>query len=151
MNKVSLKLAVIFEKPFWVGIVEILIDEKISVSKITFGKEPKNEEIQIYILNNFKNMRFSSTSNVKVITTKVNPKRQQRLIKKEISVGIGTKSQQLLKLQYEERKFVKKENLKLKSDLEKQRKFDLKQQKKKQKHRGSKMYPLGWTLKKKSI
>ena len=52
------------------------------------------------------------------------------------NIGIGTKSQQALKLQQEqlktERKIVSREQ----REAEKQRQFELKQQKRKEKHRG---------------
>ena len=52
------------------------------------------------------------------------------------NTGIGTKSQQTLKLQQEqlktERKIVSREQ----REVEKQRQFELKQQKRKEKHRG---------------
>ncbi len=65
MNKVSGKLTVYFEEPFWVGVFERIEDGKLSVTKVTFGAEPKDYEVQ--------------------------------------ESGIGTKSQQALKLQQEKR------------------------------------------------
>ena len=66
-----------------------------------------------------------------------NPKRMQREVHKRIrNNGIGTKSQQALKLGQEQRKTERKIVSKEKRDAEKQRKFQLKQQKKKEKHRG---------------
>ena len=50
--------------------------------------------------------------------------------------GIGTKSQQALQLQREEHKLMRKTISKEKREAEKQRRYDLKQQKRKEKHRG---------------
>ena len=36
------KLTVFFEEPFWVGIFERVENGKLSVSKVTFGTEPKD-------------------------------------------------------------------------------------------------------------
>lgn len=44
------KLTVFFEKPFWVGVFERVEGEKLSVSKVTFGAEPKDYEIYAFIL-----------------------------------------------------------------------------------------------------
>mgnify|MGYP002508830665 CR=1 FL=1 len=41
MDKVSGKLTVFFEEPFWVGVFECVSDGKLSVCKVTFGAEPK--------------------------------------------------------------------------------------------------------------
>ena len=49
MNKVSGKLTVYFEEPFWVGVFEHIEDGKLSVAKVIFGAEPKDYEVQEYI------------------------------------------------------------------------------------------------------
>ena len=46
MDKVSGKLTVFFEDPFWVGIFERIEDGRLSVAKVTFGAEPKDYEVQ---------------------------------------------------------------------------------------------------------
>ena len=67
----------------------------------------------------------------------VNPKRLQRQIRKEVAaMGIGTKSQQALQMQREESKLVRKVLSRKQREEEKQRQFELKQQKRKAKHRG---------------
>ena len=55
---------------------------------------------------------------------------------KDYEVGIGTKSQQALKLQQEQNKLVRKERSKMERVAESDRLFELKQQKKKEKHKG---------------
>ena len=51
-------------------------------------------------------------------------------------IGIGTKSQQALKLQQEEGKLERKIKSREQREAEKEFQFELKQQKKKEKHRG---------------
>ena len=69
--------------------------------------------------------------------TKSNPKRLQRKVKKQSKqVGIGTKSQLALQKQREEMKLERKTESKKIRELENRRKFELKQEKRKQKHRG---------------
>ena len=66
-----------------------------------------------------------------------NPKRMQREVRKQVqSIGIGTKSQQALKLQQEQLKTERKLVCREQWEEERQRQFELKQQKKKEKHRG---------------
>ena len=66
-----------------------------------------------------------------------NPKRRQRSIKKQLqNVGIGTKSQQALAAQREKSKMEHKKISKEQRELEQHRKFDLRQNKRKEKHRG---------------
>ena len=61
----------------------------------------------------------------------------QRMIKKQREAkGAGTKSQQALKLQHEQIKTGRKVVSREKKEAEARRQFELKQQKKKEKHRG---------------
>ena len=53
MNKVSDKLTVYFEEPFWVGVFEKVEGKKLSVSKVTFGTEPKDYEVYEFLLKHY--------------------------------------------------------------------------------------------------
>ena len=137
MDKASGKLTVYFEEPFWVGVFERIEDGKLSVAKVTFGAEPKDYEVQEYIQKYYFSLKFSPTVDTVVKDIKRNPKRMQREAKKQMQeTGIGTKSQQALKLQQEQNKQVRKERSRKKKEAEEQRMFELKQQKKREKHKG---------------
>ena len=124
MRKISGKLTVFFENPFWVGIFENFENDNLSVCKVTFGSEPKEYEIYDFILKKFYNLRFSNEMKSNFNEKAKNPKRRQREIKKELqSEKFLKKSEEILKLQQEK-------------ELEKQKKFLFKQKKKKQKHKG---------------
>ncbi len=134
---VSEKLTVFFEDPFWVGVFERVSEEKLSVCKVTFGAEPKDYEIYEFILQNYCHLRFSPAVATDVKEAVRNPKRMQREVRKQVeSTGIGTKSQQALKLQQEQKKTERKIVSREQREAEKERRFELKQQKKKNKHRG---------------
>ena len=110
---------------------------KLSVCRVVFGAEPKDYEVYDFILKNYKNLKFGSSLEVKVKKIKNNPKRLQREVKKQSKqVGIGTKSQLALQKQREEMKLERKTESKKIRELEIQRKFELKQEKRRQKHRG---------------
>ena len=138
MQKNESKLTVFFEEPFWVGVFERVSEGELEVCKITFGAEPRDFEIYEFMLCAFNKMAFSPPIKAEEKQeTKINPKRMQREINKQLdSQGIGTKSQQALKLQQEQEKTVRKEKSKLKTEEEKQQKYELRQQKQKEKHRG---------------
>ena len=137
MDKVITKLTVFFEEPFWVGVFEKAWDEKVSVSKITFGTEPKDYEINLFIHEQDYTIPFSPTVSVVVKNVKYHPKKMMRLVKKQVSEkGIGTKSQLALKLQQEEQKRIRKTVSKEQKKARQEYLFDLKQQKRKEKHRG---------------
>ena len=137
MDKTNGKLTVYFEKPFWVGIFERTEDGKLSVAKVTFGVEPKDYEVQEYIQKHYFRLKFSPAVDTVVKDIKRNPKRMQREAKRQMQkTGIGTKSQQALKLQQEQYKQERKIRSKEKKEVEKLRMFELKQQKKREKHKG---------------
>ena len=133
MDKVNGKLTVFFEEPFWVGIFERIEDGKLSVAKVTFGAEPKDYEVQEYIQKYYFSLKFSPAVETVVKDIKRNPKRMQRSAKKQmLETGIGTKSQQALKLQQEQNKQERKERSRKKKEAKEQRMFELKQQKKRE-------------------
>ena len=105
MSKVIGKCTVFFEEPFWVSVFERNEDRKLSVAKVTFGAEPKDCEILDFVLKHYYDLQFSSAVATVVKETQKNPKRVQRDVRKEMKkTGIGTKSQQALKLQQEQNK-----------------------------------------------
>ncbi len=66
-----------------------------------------------------------------------NPKRMQRAISRDMSKkGISTKAQESIKAQYLSSKQQNKEQAKLEREALANRKYELKQQKKREKHRG---------------
>ena len=137
MKTIKCKLTVYFAEPFWVGVFERICDGKLSVAKVTFGAEPKDYEVQEYIQKCYFSLKFSSVVETVVKDIKRNPKRMQREAKKQtMETGIGTKSQQALKLQQEQNKQKRKEKSRKKKETKKQRTFELKQQKKREKHKG---------------
>lgn len=137
MDKVSVTLTVFFEEPFWVGLIEQITDGMLTVSKVTFGAEPKDYEVNGFLMENYYRFRFSPAVAAAVKAEKKNPKRAMREAHRQTeNTGIGTKSQQALKLQQEQMKTDRKEKSREQKEAEKQRQFELKQQKKKEKHRG---------------
>ncbi len=137
MGKTSGKLTVYFEDPFWVGVFERVSDEKLSVCKVTFGAEPKDYEVWDFILHHYYKLKFSPAVEAKAKQTTDNPKRRQRNARKQLmDSGISTKSQQALQIQREEMKTERWQISKEQKEAEKQRQFDLRRQKRKEKHKG---------------
>ena len=137
MDKTYGNLTVYFEEPFWVGVFERISDGKLSVCKVTFGGEPKDYEVWDFVLKHYRELKFSPAVEAEMKQIPDNPKRRQRKIRKQMkNSGIGTKSQQALQVQREEMKTERKQTSKAQREAEKQRQFELKQHKRKEKHRG---------------
>ena len=137
MGKVNGKITVFFEDPFWVAVFERIENDKLSVAKVTFGAEPKDYEVYECILKHYYRLQFSPAVENVVKEAKRNPKRMQRDVKKQMKeTGIGTKSQQALKLQQEQNKQERKVKSREQKEADELRMFALKQQKKREKHKG---------------
>ena len=138
MDEVRVKLTVYFESPFYVGVVERCFNKTFEICKTTFGKEPTDNEVYEFYNTYYSRLKFYRVDNFKSnVKTSVNPKRIKRIVAKEMKKkSISTKSQELLKKQYELRKTNVKKNMKLEARQRQKELFSMKQRKKKEKHRG---------------
>ncbi len=137
MDRAKTGLTVFFERPFWGGIFERVEDGKLSVCRVVFGNEPKDYEIWDFVLKNYYGLKFSPAVEAAEKDGGANPKRMQREARKQtVQAGIGTKSQQALQLQREEMKTERRQASREQKEARKQYLFELKQQKRKEKHRG---------------
>ena len=138
MTKIKAQLSVFFEDPFWIGIYERVEGDQIEACKIIFGSEPKDYEVYSFLDENWRNFRFSPpVPGDGLDERRINPKRMQREISRHLQTpGVGTKAQQALKALQEANKAERKAHSKLEKETEKDRQFELRQQKKKEKHKG---------------
>ena len=119
-----------------IAIIAMTIDHG---ADVTFGAEPKDYEVLEFINRNYYKLQFSPAIEAVVKDTgkNQNPKRAQRDAKKQtLKTGIGTKSQQALKLQQEQNKQEQKSISREQREAENRRLFELKQMKKREKHKG---------------
>ncbi len=130
-------LTVFFDGQFWVGLFERTDGGRLTVCRVVFGAEPKDQQIHELILRDWGKLRFSPPvegDQAKALAS--NPKRRQRQIARSSEKGIGTKSQQAMKLAQEAGKMARKERSREQREAEEQRKRALHAEKKKAKHRG---------------
>lgn len=139
MQKMNCCITVFFENPFWVCVYERFEKNNISVCKVVFGKEPKDNEIYEYLLEHWNNLKFSNLIKKGFVDKSVhkNPKRVQREIKKQISSrGISTKAQESLRLQQKINKIEHVKRTKAFKEAEKNKRYELKKTKRKNKKKG---------------
>ena len=138
METAKSKLTVLFDPPFWVGVFERESEGHFEACRVVFGAEPRDFEVYAYILDHYDRLEFSPALPTEVSAEReISPKRAQRLARRQTqSAGIGTKAQQALQLQREqqktERRAVSREN----REAEEARRYQLRQEKRKEKHRG---------------
>ena len=138
MDEVISSITVLFDEPFWVAVYERQFSNKYEACKITFDAKPKDYEVYAYLLKNYDSLKFSPAVKTKKFADKhINPKRMQRLVSRQLnSIGIGTKAQKAFKLMQEQSKQMHKTASKQRREEEKERKFELKSAKRKEKHKG---------------
>lgn len=138
MDVTETTLTVLFEEPFWVGVFERISDKGYEVCRVVFGAEPKTAEVFLWYLQQGRGLRFSPAIDGGVVSERrLNPKRLQRQAKREVqSHCVGTKAQQALQMQREQQKQERRTVAKEQKTAEVERKFRLRQERKKQKHRG---------------
>ena len=122
MEIVSIGLTVYFEDGFWHGLFEQEYEGTYQVCRVTFGQEPKEDEILKLLQTQFVRLSFSPEATVKQHVKIKNPKRLQRAVKKQVK--------------HEERKKHSKQQSSLQKQLLKQERFERKQQKRREKHKG---------------
>ena len=103
------RLTVWFADPFWVGVYEREAEGRLEVCRHTFGAEPKDGEVWQWLLSAWHRPE---------------------------KTGAGTKSQQALQLQREARRVERAQRHRQRDAAEEERRFRLRQEKKKEKRRG---------------
>ena len=132
------KLTVLFDPPFWVGLFERERGGRYEVCKVTFGAEPRDYDVYAFVLGHYHTLDFSPALAAEQTEERaINPKRAQRLAREQTKpAGIGTKAQQALQLQREQTKAERKVLSREAREAEEARRFRLRQEKRKEKHRG---------------
>ena len=132
------RLTVFFEPPFWVGVYERQEGGCYTVSKMTFGAEPKEYEVYAFVLKTWSRWQFSPAVEAQGWAARQsNPKRRQReAAKAAAKAAPSTKAQQAIAEMRERGKAAARK----KSAAEKRevasRKRALRARKRKEKHRG---------------
>ena len=128
-SKSLIKIRVLFEDPFYIGIFEKVENDKVYVAKVTFGKEPKDKELSIYLNENYYKLKWQISDEVFKDNEIKSPKRKQREARKEmLKKTVGTKSQNAIKKQYEENKVINKKKAKEDKEVLNKLKYKLKQE-----------------------
>lgn len=138
MDTVMAKLTVYFEEPFWVGLYERTENGEMRVCRVVFGAQPKEQEVYAYFLHNFTKLRLSPPVKAQQRQTRcANAKRMQRAVHKALQHrDAGTKARQAVKLQQEQGKAERKSRRHERRETQQMKKFALRQEKKREKHRG---------------
>jgi hypothetical protein len=137
----SIKLTILFQEKFWVGIFERQDEQGYAVARAIFGPEPTDPEVSIFLLRDYTNLRFTTPDkeDKPAVREYKNPKRQLRevrQIQKKQPAATVSKAQDALRIELEKNKITRKKVSGAQRRLEEQKQFEIKQEKKKEKLRG---------------
>ena len=81
----TIKATIFFEKQFWVGAFERIDKEGYAVARHIFGGEPSDSEIHEFVLNHYHELKFGEAKEINIQIQRMNPKRVQREVRREMA------------------------------------------------------------------
>lgn len=137
----TVKATIFFEKKFWVGTFERTDKEGYALARHIFGGEPSDTEIHEFVLNHYHELKFGEAKEVSIQIQRMNPKRVQREVRREMAkmketTPSSTLAQDYMREEIEKKKKEKKSISSVEKQARKDEQFALKQEKRKEKHRG---------------
>jgi hypothetical protein len=137
----AMKLSIVYESPFWIGLMEEERDGLLYATRYLFGSEPSTEVVYEFILScEYPNLIDCMTVGLPIEKAKkrcTNPKRLQRQIRREKErVGISNQSREVMRLEQEKNKKERLLTSKEEQIAKRNYKRELAKNKRKQKHRG---------------
>lgn len=137
-----IKATIFLEKRFWVGTFERTDKEGYTVARHIFGAEPSDAEVYEFVINHYHELKFGEAKEISIQIQRMNPKRVQREVRremakiKETTTHPSTLAQDYMREEIEKKKKAKKAITSAEKQARKENQFALKQEKKKEKHRG---------------
>lgn len=136
-----IKATIFFERRYWVGTFERTDKAGYAIAKHIFGGEPADPEIYEFILTHYQELKFGDAKKFTLEIKRMNPKRVQREVRREMEKIRETKkpstfAQDYMREELEKKKLQKKDQSSTEKQARKEEQFSLRQQKKKEKQRG---------------
>lgn len=137
----TITATIFFEKRFWVGSFERTDRNGYAVARHIFGAEPTDPEVYEFVLQHFGDLNFGTCKEIQIQIKRMNPKRAQREVRREMrkvkeTMRPSTLAQDYMREELEKRKLERKQISSAENQARKEKQFAHRQEKKKQKHRG---------------
>jgi hypothetical protein len=138
---ITLKATIFLDGSFWVGIFERTDKKGYSVARRVFGREPSDAEVYAFVMQNYHELKFGAPREFQLIIKRMNPKRLQREVRREMekikqTTQSSSHAQDYVRREIEKNKKEKKQQSREEKEARKEKQFLLKQAKKREKHRG---------------
>ena len=138
----TINVTVQIENALWVGVFERDDHEGYAVARKIFGSEPSDAELYDFVSHHYQELKFSEPQiGIKLIIKRKNPKRVLREVKQHKKRASNskvpmTRAQEALKEELEKNKKQRRQITRAERIAKEAAKFQLRQEKKKQKYRG---------------
>lgn len=137
----TVKATIFFEKRFWIGTFERTDKEGYAIARHVFGAEPSDPEIHEFVLKSYHELKFGEAKEINIQIQRMNPKRVQREVHREMAkiketTRPSTLAQDYMREELEKKKKEKKSISSAEKQARKDDQFALRQEKRKEKHRG---------------
>ncbi|MBN1284292.1 MAG: YjdF family protein [Anaerolineae bacterium] len=135
-----MNLTILFENPYWIGLIEFERDGLLYAARHIFGAEPCAQAVYDFVQKELDLILAGMTTGIpanKVEKRRTNPKRAQREIRRAMSeVKVSTKAQDAMRAQLEQNKCTKQEDHRQARRASQERRRHAKTEKAKAKRRG---------------
>lgn len=136
-----MRLTILFESPFWIGLIEIERDGCLYAARYIFGAEPNSETVYAFVQDELVSILNGMTTGIPVETAPVekhvNPKRRQREIQREMAQsGVSSKAHEAMRLQLEQNKRERQGESRQQRDEQRLYVYERRREKARKKHRG---------------
>lgn len=137
----TIKATIFFDKCYWIGTFERTDKEGYAIAKHIFGGEPTDPEIYEFVLTHYQELKFGKPKEFILEIKRMNPKRVQREVRREMERIKETKkpstfAQDYMREELEKKKLQKKQQSSAEKQARKEKQFVIRQRKKKEKQKG---------------
>jgi hypothetical protein len=138
---ILMRLTILFDPPYWIGLLEAESDSLLYAARHIFGSEPSDAEVYAFVQNDLLDLMQSMTVGLPIDSSstphRINPKRQQRIIRREVlRTDVPSKAHEAIRLQIEANAQERLTINRSQRDQKRQHKRDLAAAKAKAKHKG---------------
>jgi len=101
-----MRLTILFDSPYWIGLLEAESDDLLYAARHIFGSEPSDAEVYDFVQNDLLPLMQTMTIGLPIDSAPtphhINPKRLQRIIRREVlRTDVPSKAHEAIRLQIE--------------------------------------------------
>jgi len=136
-----MRLTILFDPPYWIGLLEAESDGLLYAARHIFGSEPSDPEVYEFIQNDLLDLMHAMTVGLPIDAVptprRINPKRLQRDIRREVlRTDVSSRAHEAIRLQIEANAQERLTISRTQRDQKRQHKRDVAAAKAKAKHKG---------------